>query len=83
MNAKLTLKLDSAVIGKAKSYAAKRKESLSKLVENYFRTLATYKHKNEELEITPIVKYLSGIIKEKDYKKAKDSYTDYLLKKYG
>lgn len=41
-----------------------------------------YERNYQEIEITPIVKSLSGIIREKNYKKAKDSYPGYLLKKY-
>lgn len=44
----------------------------------------TLKHgrNDREIKVTPIVKSLSGIISGKDYEKTKDSYTDYLLKKY-
>lgn len=44
----------------------------------------TLKHgrNDREIKVTSIVKSLSGIISEKDYEKAKDSYEDYLLKKY-
>jgi predicted HicB family RNase H-like nuclease len=37
MDAKLTLKLDKAVIEKAKIYAASHKKSLSGLIENYLK----------------------------------------------
>jgi hypothetical protein len=38
MNSKLTLKLNSEVIARAKSYAKKRNTSLSKMIESYLIT---------------------------------------------
>jgi len=58
MNTKLTLSMDDVVIEKAKQYAALHNISLSKLVEQYFDSLEN----SEVLEITPIVRELSGII---------------------
>ncbi|MDP4007764.1 MAG: DUF6364 family protein [Candidatus Peregrinibacteria bacterium] len=83
MNSKLTLKLDTHTIESAKTYAAKKGESLSKLVENYFKALAGHEPTDSSMELTPIVKSISGIIKVEDYEMAKDSYADYLLNKYG
>jgi len=54
----LTLSMDDVVIEKAKQYAALHNISLSKLVEQYFDSLEN----SEVLEITPIVRELSGII---------------------
>ena len=39
MNAKLTLKIDGSIIASAKQFASERHTSLSKLVENYFKTI--------------------------------------------
>jgi len=82
MNAKLTLKLNSIAIEKAKLYAKSRHTSLSALVENYFRTLAEEK-KYAEAELSPIVEELSGIIDLPEDFNLKDEYTDYLIKKYS
>jgi len=41
MKTKLTLRLDEAVIERAKAYAAKRGTSVSGLVEDYFRLVAS------------------------------------------
>ena len=41
MKTKLTLRLDEDVIARAKAYAARRGTSVSGLVENYFRLVAT------------------------------------------
>lgn len=83
MNSKLTLKLDSQVIEKAKVYSAEKGKSLSKMVEDYFKSLPSEKQSQIDIEITPVVKSLSGIIDEKSYEAAKDSYSDYLINKYG
>ena len=40
MKTKLTLRLDDAVIARAKAYAAARGTSVSGLVEDYFRLVA-------------------------------------------
>jgi hypothetical protein len=61
MDAKLTLKLDKAHIEKAKLYAAKRKTSLSSLVEKYFAFLVD-SDSGLEAEITPTVRKLSGVL---------------------
>lgn len=80
MNTKLTLNVNKNVIARAKSYAAARRISLSKLVENYLKSIS--EKSPETLVLTPLTKELSGIVKNKanfDYKKAKE---DYLISKY-
>jgi len=81
MNSKLTLKLNSSVIARAKSYAKKRNTSLSKMIESYLDSV-TQPEKND-YKITPLVKSLSGVIElpsDYDYRKG---YTDYLDQKYS
>ena len=81
MNKKLTLSLDPSVINKAKKYANEHKESLSQLVENYFKII-TSKTETPQPKISPLIKELIGSIKVPDdfnYKKAK---YDYLKEKY-
>jgi hypothetical protein len=56
----LTLKLKKSVIIEAKKYASERGLSLSDLVQNHLHQLTT--DENEEFEITPLVKSLSGIL---------------------
>jgi len=80
MDTKLTLKLDSDVISRAKRYAQHRRTSLSKMVESYLNSVTG--PEPEGIEITPLVKSLSGVMTlpvDYDYKK---DYTDYLIKKY-
>ena len=78
MAVKLTLKMDQHVINAMKQYAAQNDNSLSNLVEEFFKSMAAAGNKNEN--ISPLVKELSGIISEKDLENI--SYTDYLEKKY-
>lgn len=81
METKLTLKLESSVIIKAKGYARKRKTSLSKLVESYLDSVVS-PGQDEMADISPLVKSLSGKIElpaDFDYKK---EYGRYLKKKH-
>ena len=80
METKLTLRLNDNVISRAKDYAQSHKISLSKLIESYLDSVT--KQKSEDIEITPLVKSLSGVIKlpaDFDYKK---EYSDHLTEKY-
>lgn len=78
MNKKLTLSVEDSIIEKAKAYAKDNDESLSKLVENYFRLLTSNRKKNDD-EISPLVKELMGTIEvpaEFDYQQAKMEYLE-------
>ncbi|MCP5062353.1 MAG: hypothetical protein GY936_07820 [Ignavibacteriae bacterium] len=79
MNTKLTLKLDKSIIENAKEYAKEKNISLSKMIENYLQALT--KKRSLEMEISPLVESLIGVIGEKkiDYKK---DYTKFLANKY-
>ena len=79
MDTKLTLKLDKSIIDKAKEYAKGKNISLSKMIENYLQALTNKQSK--EIEISPLVESLTGVIspQEEDYKK---DYTNYLSEKY-
>lgn len=80
MDTKLTLNVDKAVIERAKEYARSQKISLSRLIESYLDSLTSQKSK--DIEITPLVKSLSGVIKlDKDFD-YKEAYTDHLMEKY-
>ena len=72
--AKLTLRLDQALIEHAKKIAAKKKRSLSQLVADYFKLLESKSPQKirPQIAITPLVQALSGCLKnnnfdEKDY----------------
>jgi hypothetical protein len=81
MDTKLTIKLNNDVIVRAKSYAQSRRTSLSKMIESFLDSVT--KNEPDDIEITPLVKSLSGVIKvpeDFDYKRER---TDYLIKKYS
>ena len=79
MDAKLTLKLNKSIIERAKEYAKEKNISLSKMIENYLQALTD--KQNIEIEISPLVENLIGVIslQEKDHKK---DYSNYLSDKY-
>ena len=79
MNSKLTLKIESTIIERAKEYAKVNQTSLSKMIENYLNSLTS--HRKERGSITPLVDSLIGVIaiEERDYKK---DYADFLSEKY-
>ncbi len=80
MDKKLTLSLNGAIIEKAKIYAKSNDISLSKLIESYLSTLT--KRNRKEIEITPLVESLSGVITlEKNFDEKKE-YANYLIEKY-
>lgn len=81
MNAKLTLKLNKDAIRKAKIFAKKQHTSLSNLVENYFNFIGE-KVEKKNLEVSHLVKELSGIIHIDELFNYKKEYTDYLIEKY-
>ena len=80
MDTKLTIKLDGDVITRAKTYAKRRKTSLSKMIESYLDSVT--KPESKGIEITPLVKSLSGVITLTDDYDYKKDHTDYLIKKY-
>jgi hypothetical protein len=81
MEAKLTLKLDRAVIDSAKVYAGKNRKSLSKLVEDFFRSLV--RDDNVQKKYPPLIESLSGFISEEDLENISlnDEKARYILKK--
>lgn len=84
MDSKLTLKLDKTVIEQAKLYAKEQQTSLSRLIENYLAVITKSKieRNKKEIEITPLVKSLSGIAKIEGDFDEKQIYRDYLMEKY-
>lgn len=83
MNSKLTLSFDSRIINKAKIFAKKRNLSLSKLVENYFKTLTEGERNQSEIVITDTeLLKISGDIDFPESMDEKDILTDQLIKKY-
>ncbi|MCP4757066.1 MAG: antitoxin [Proteobacteria bacterium] len=81
MNTKLTLTLDGKTIESAKRYAKEHKTSLSKLVEFYFRAIASDSEDAIE-RIPPITKGLSGIAAMKTSKTDKELLKEALNGKF-
>jgi hypothetical protein len=81
MDTKLTIKLDDDVISRAKRYAKHRKTSLSKMIESYLDSVT--KPNSKKIEITPLVKSLSGVITLTDDYDYKKDYADHLTSKYS
>lgn len=84
MDTKLTLKLDKAVIEKAKVYALSHKRSLSRIIESYLQSLVFQNNSDDrtEIKISPFVKSMSSGINipaDLDYKK---EYSNYINEKY-
>ena len=83
MNTKLTLTIEKEVIEIAKKYAKEKGQSLSEMVENYFKFVAVKQIKTKEKELSPKVRKLRGILKvNKDFD-YKEILTEELSKKYG
>jgi hypothetical protein len=80
MDSKLTVRLDSNVIERAKSYARIHNISISRMIESYLDSVTQINSK--DIEITPLVKSLSGVIKIDAGYKFKKDYSDYLSEKY-
>jgi hypothetical protein len=82
MNTKLTLSIDQTVVENAKTFAKRKKVSVSALIENYLMSLVQSDSIPDQTEISPLVKSLSGVISlplEYDYKQ---DYRNNLAKKY-
>jgi Family of unknown function (DUF6364) len=82
MNAKLTLKLNKIAIDRAKKYAKRNKQSLSVMVEKYFNLISD-KDSITEIEISPNVLELSGIIKLPGHINIKEVYRNHIEAKYS
>lgn len=83
MDTKLTLKLDKTVIDQAKDYASHKQQSLSALVEQYFRFLVGQHQEPGMPDISPTVQQLSGILPPVDDEAVREEYTDFLMRKYS
>lgn len=83
MNTKLTLTIEKEVIEIAKEYAKEKGQSLSEMVENYFKMLTSGKRKMNDKQLSPNVRKLRGIIKADKDLNYEDILTEELSKKYG
>jgi hypothetical protein len=76
----ITLSLKKKTLAKAEHFAQKHNTNLNSLIEKYLQTII--EKKKEEIEITPRVKKLIGIIELKDGADIKNEYRNYLIEKY-
>jgi ribosome-binding protein aMBF1 (putative translation factor) len=83
MNTKLTLTIEKEVIEIAKVYAKDKGQSLSEMVENYFKIVTSGRRKVSEKQLSPKVRKLRGIIKAEGNVDYKEILTEELSKKYG
>ena len=83
MNTKLTLTIEKKVIEVAKEYAKEKGQSLSELVENYFKLITLEKREIKPEELSPRIQRLRGIIKLDDDFDYNRTLTEELSKKYG
>jgi hypothetical protein len=83
MNTKLTLTIEKEVIEIAKEYAKEKGQSLSEMVENYFKLVTVSRRKIEKKQLSPKVRKLRGIIKTDEDLNYKQLLTEELSKKYG
>jgi hypothetical protein len=83
MNTKLTLTIEKEVIEIAKVYAKEKGQSLSEMVENYFKFVTVNREKVHEKQLSSKVRKLRGIIKTDANFDYEQILTEELSKKYG
>lgn len=83
MNTKLTLTIEKEVIEIAKKYAKEKGQSLSEMVENYFKFVTSDRKKIKEKQLSSRVRKLRGILKTDKNFDYKQTLTEELSKKYG
>jgi hypothetical protein len=77
MTTKLTLSVDSRVVVRAKRYAARRKTSVSKLVEGYL-DLVSRTGTDDTREDPPVLRLMRGVARGVD----PEGYGRYLVRKH-
>jgi antitoxin component of RelBE/YafQ-DinJ toxin-antitoxin module len=81
MTAKLTLRLDNTVIKKAKNTAQRRGVSLSRMVEDYFKSVA--RQQENPLAQSPVLSEIAGVLSGRnDVGKLIAEYKKHLTEKY-
>ncbi len=80
---KLTLALEASVIKQAKSYARSRETSISRLVEDYFRSLTEQSgEKMSRDSIPPKTRELMGVLKDRSTPDVREEISTYIRRKY-
>ncbi len=82
MDVRFTLSIDDDIIKKAKEFAKKNNTSLSQLIENYLSEVTTKDTHNNAIEISPLVKSLSGVLDLPQNFNYKKDISKHLQEKY-
>jgi hypothetical protein len=82
MKSKLTLTIEKEIIEIAKEDAKEKGQSLSEIVENYFKFITFKRMKIKEKQLSLKVRKLRGIIKTDNNFDYKQILTEELSKKY-
>lgn len=80
MDSRITLRLDKDVIEQAKEYAREHGTSLSRIIENYLKVMS--KPRGRSIEVTPLVKSLSGIAGPATEAELEDARLRHLMQKH-
>lgn len=80
MKNKLTLRLDSSLINRAKKHAERRGTSVSKMVADYFSIIDEKENSITTPDLPPVTASLTGILKNKDIQD--EDYKTHLEEKY-
>lgn len=81
MNTKVTLTIEKEVIEIAKEYSKEKGQSLSEMVENYFKIIASNRKKTKINQLSPRVSKLRGILKVNEDFDSKKILSDELSRK--
>lgn len=81
MNTKVTLTIEKEVIEIAKEYAKEKGQSLSEMVENYFKIIASNRKKTKINQLSPRISKLRGILKVNEDFDSKKILSDELSRK--
>ncbi len=82
MDVRFTLSIDDDIIKKAKEFAKKNNTSLSQLIENYLSEVTQKDTHSTAIEISPLVKSLSGVLDLPHNFNHKKDITQHLQEKY-
>ena len=83
MNTKLTLTIEKEVIETAKEFAKQKGQSLSELVENYFKLITKDSKPEKMMELSGKVNSLKGILKVSDDFDYRKVLEEEIIKKHG
>ncbi len=83
MSTKLTLTIEKETIDIVKEYSKEKGQSLSEMVENYFKLITVDRRQIEPEQLSPRIRRLRGIIKPNEKLNHKEILEEELSKKYG